>query len=207
MSDDSLAPAKLAAAKDGVLDIILQEADKRVAAQVQLMLAADARASGILTGCTTLAAAGIGFAVTKLAAREPIFWASITFGVLEALAALLALGALWPVEIAPQGWAPRTFRTDLKKGKPTVQAEIAIYMDERILKNRNSADKLSGRVKGAMLIGSQGPFVGLCVALFASGHGGWSIAFSLLTIVPLLWLGIPLIPGAYNVRASRRSQN
>ncbi|TAJ69922.1 MAG: hypothetical protein EPO51_20590 [Phenylobacterium sp.] len=200
MSDKSVDPSEYAAAKDGVLELILQEADKRVSAQVQLMLAADSRASGILSGCTTLAAAGIGFAVSQIAQRPPVFWASLTFGLVEAVAAILALSALWPTEIRPQGWAPAIFATDLNKEKPRVQAEIAKFLQDRIAQNRASADKLSGRVKAAMLFASLGPFTGLAAALWAIRYDGWAVAVTGLAVVALVWLGVPLIPGAAKVR-------
>lgn len=196
MSDNAIDPVKYATAKDGVLELILQEADRRVAAQVHLMLAADSRASGILSGCTTLAAAGIGFAISQLVHMSPVSWASLVFGVTEAIAAIMALSALWPTEVRPQGWAPATFRTDLQKSKTVVQAEMAKYLQERIENNRASADKLSNRVKAAMLLASQGPLLGLASSLWITNDRGWALIVSICSGLVFLGLGAALIPGA-----------
>jgi hypothetical protein len=200
VSEKSVDPIKFAAAKDGVLELILQEADKRVSAQVQLMLAADSRASGILSGCTTLSAAGIGFAVSQIAAREPIFWASLAFGLVEAMAAILALSALWPTEVRPQGWSPLLFAADLDKEKARIQAEVAKFLDERIAKNRASADRLSGRIRAAMLSAALGPFVGLSAALWANENAAWALIISVISAIVFLRLGVPLIPGAAKLK-------
>jgi hypothetical protein len=167
MSSDPVDPAEYEKADPLVLDLILQESDKRVGAQVQLMLAADTRASGILAGSIVLAAAGLGYAMTKLSDPTPLGWASFAFGACEVIAAFSALFALWPQAVDPQGWAPDRFATDLEKSKARVQAEIAHYLQRRIVRNREMATRLSRRVKVAMLAASMGPLVGLAAGLVA----------------------------------------
>lgn len=195
LSKNAVDPDKYENAKEGVLDLILEESDKRVGAQVQLMLAADSRASGILSGCVALAAAGVGFAVSQLADPSPLFWASLAFGAWEAVGACMALWSLWPEGVRPQGWAPVTFETDLGKTKVRVQAEMAAFLQDRIEKNRITADRLANRVKAAMLFAATGPIAGLVASLFAARMTGWAVVAGVICLIVVLRLGIPLIPG------------
>lgn len=185
LANDPVDPVKYAAAKDGVLDLILQESDKRLAAQVQLMLAADSRATAVLSASIVLAAAGIGYAISKLEAPTPLFWGAIVFGVIEALAALSALWALTPQSVDPQGWAPKTFATDLQKPKSQVQAEMAKYLQSRIDKNRTTASKLAQRIRAALMLAALGPLAGLEASLIAANE----VAFALITFVLIVGYG------------------
>lgn len=201
MSGNSVDPARYAAAEDGLLDLILAESDKRVAAQVQLMLAADQRANGLLAGCITLAAAGGGFAISQLkdGKLDPFFYASLCFSIVEALAAVSALMALWPEPLKPQGWAPGMFATDLNKKTKSVKAEIAQFMQERIESNRQCASKLARRVKWAMLLAAEGPLVAISAGLGTKGPDFQVAAFCFgsAAVVILIALGAPLLPGSF----------
>lgn len=189
MSSDPVDPVKYEAAKEGVLDLVLQESDKRIAAQVQLMLAADARATGVLSASIVLAAAGIGYAASKLGAPTPLFWGALVFGVLEAFAAFCALWALAPQSIDPPGWAPARFKTDLTKPKAQVQAEMAKFVQERIEGNRATSRRLAGRIRAALVLAALGPLSGLAAALMAASHG----LFAFIVVVAIISFLAPAI--------------
>jgi hypothetical protein len=198
VSSDGVDPDAYEQAKKDVLDLILTEANNRVAAQMQLMLAADARASGILAGCITLAAGGLGFAVSKL--KDPhldaLFVAALVFGIAEAVAAVAALTALWPASVAPQGWDPATFADDLGKSPERVKAEMARLLQGRIDNNRKAASRLAGRIKTAMLLAMEGPLVGLSAGLWAGGAGLWGQLLAVIAALVYVVWGVPLLPGA-----------
>jgi len=170
MSEAEEAAVDFAAADPKLLELILAEADKRLAVQVQLMLAADARAGGIRTGCITLSAAGLGLAMAQLkdGKFDALFWASATFAAVEMVGAFVALLALWPAAIKPAGWSPATFAGDLGKAKRAVQGEIAGHLSARIEANRRQAARLGALTKWAMAIATAGPVIGLIVGLAVS---------------------------------------
>lgn len=194
MSHNTVDLDAYAAADSDLLDLILEESDKRVAAQVQLMLAADARASGILSGCVALAAGGVGFAASQMSVGGSLFWAALAFGVVEALAACLALWALFPEPVNPQGWAPATFATDLKKPTNRVKAEVAKFLQVRIESNRTLAAKLSFRVKAAMLTATLAPIWGLAAALASDGQYVWAWPTAMVSLVVVGLLAASVLP-------------
>jgi hypothetical protein len=207
VTEKAVDPARYATAEDDLLNLILQESDKRVGAQIQLMLGADQRANGLLAGCATLAAAGGGFAISQLksATFDPLFYSSLAFGGIEACASMLALMALWPEPLKPQGWAPAQFAHDLAKPSKRIKAEMAMFMQGRIEDNRRCATRLSYRIKGAMLLAAQGPIIALSVGFFASGkHSLIAFATALFAIWFIVTLGIPLIPGSFERMAKDR---
>lgn len=207
MSEAELDARKYAAADKELLELILHESDKRLAAQVQLMLAADQRASGVLAGTISLGAAALGFAVSQVrdGRVDALFWATISMGALEMLAACIALTALWPELVKPQGWSPASFRNDLAKTKVDVQGEIAVHLQGRIEENRRCAARLGRRMKAAMLTAAEGPIVGACLGLASSGrpYAAGAVAAGLVAVGLLIWLGAPLLPGS---AARRRAE-
>jgi hypothetical protein len=196
MSGNPLEAAKYATAKEGVLQLILDESDKRIAAQVQLMLSADTRATAVLSGCVTLATGGLGFAVSKLSSLDAMAWAALTLGLVGVAASVLALWAIWPQQIRPQGWSPEMFKDDLGKSKTDIQSEVAVLLQERIDANRDCARRLSNRIKGAMLLAALSPAAGLSTGLWVQGQVGWSVVAILMTGAALVWLSASLVPDA-----------
>jgi len=184
-------PSAYETADDDVLKLIVEEADKRVAAQTQLMLAADARASGIMSACIALAAGGLGFAISEVKDRPPFFWAALVFGAFEAIGAAAALAALWPEEVRPQGWSPINFSKDLSKSPERVRAEIAKQLQARIEHNRGCARKLGRRVKAAMTLAVLGPIEALASGLFAFGQPGLACLTGLGGLLSVAWFATP----------------
>jgi hypothetical protein len=161
-----------AGASAEVLDLIVCESDKRVAAQVQLMLANDQRANGILAAAATLAAAGLAVAGTQLGtdANWRLLSAATVFASLATMAAMAAVWALWPKGVEIQGWSPRLFVDDVraKKDPLRMSAEIAALNQQKIAGNDLCNASLSRRIKVAMALLVAAPF-GSALVLLVSG--------------------------------------
>ncbi len=185
MSQEAIDPQEYAATDSELLDLILEESDKRVATQVQLMVAGDSRAAALLAACITLAAGGVGFTVSRIEVHDALFWSSLVFGLIESIAAGLALWALKPQPIHVPGWAPATFRTDLSKPLSRVKAEMAQHLQDRIEKNREIAKELSWRSELAMFVASQAPLWAMLAALIAQQLYLFSVGMFIAALVSL----------------------
>jgi hypothetical protein len=152
-----------------LLKLLASESDKRVAAQLQVMLANDLRANGILAAAATLAAAGYAVAGTQLGkdGNAHLLAASIAFAVLASAAAIAAIWTLWPAPVEVQGWSPRLFVGDIatKKSPDRIAAEIVAFNQEKIAANDRCNTKLALRAKVTMLL--------LCAAPIAGGLALW----------------------------------
>jgi hypothetical protein len=153
------------------------------------MLAADARAGSIRTGCITLSAAGLAIAMAQLkdGKLDALFWAAAAFAGVETIAAFVALLALWPALIQPAGWSPGTFAEDLSKTKEAVQAEIAAHVHGRIEGNRRRAGRLGRLTMMSMVLATLGPLVGLVIglALPHARDGSQTKSSSVMAATPL----------------------
>lgn len=137
------------------LELILCEGDKRISAQVQLMLANDLRANGILAASATLAAAGFAVAGAQIGptGNPHLLAAASLFAGFAALAALAALWALWPTGVDVQGWSPRLFVGDIaeKKTLGRIRAEMIAMNQTKIAANDRCNYRLAFRIRAAMV--------------------------------------------------------
>jgi hypothetical protein len=158
------------------LRFLASESDKRVAAQLQVMLANDQRANGILAAAATLAAGGFAVAGTQTGkdGNPHLLAASIIFGIVASVAAIAAIWTLWPASVDIQGWSPRLFVGDLakKKSPDLIAAEIAAHNQTKIAGNDRCNAELARRVKVAMIMLAASPAAG-AVALWISAATGY----------------------------------
>ncbi len=184
----------LQGASPETLKMILEEGDKRVAAQAEVMLAADARSNGILAASTALAAAGFAVAADQVGeASAVLFIAAATFACVTTLSALAAVWALWPEFLNVPGWSPRLFVEDIARGKTDQQiaAEMAALAQSKIDENEICNRKLAKRSKAAMLLLAAGPLCGACAGAFAAGLPFAVVgAFIFPVLVGLLLFGL-----------------
>ena len=162
-----------AGAEPELLRLLASESDKRVAAQLQVMLANDLRANGILAAAATLAAAGYAVAGTQLGhdGNSHLLAAAIAFAVLASISAISAIWTLWPAPVEVQGWSPRLFVGDIADKKPfeRVTAEIVAFNQEKIASNDACNKLLARRAKVTMVL--------LCASPIAGGLALWITTF------------------------------
>jgi len=157
----SVTAAEFRTGRAALLKMILDESDKRINAQVQVMVASDARATGILAAAVALAAAAFALAASHTGDNESaLFWAALTFGTAAAASALAAVWALWPKAINVSGWSPRLFRNDMKKNLSAIRAEMIALNQSKILENDSCSSDLMRRVRLAMSLLALGPLAG-----------------------------------------------
>jgi hypothetical protein len=153
-----------AKADDDTLALILNEGDKRLAAQVALMLSADTRANAILAGSVGLAAAGFAIAAGTIdkSGQGPLFAAALVFALMATVSAIAAVMALWPTGIAPQGWNPTLFGDDIAAGATphAMRVEMCRQIAKRIGINRSCAATLTRRIRVSMILLAASPFAG-----------------------------------------------
>ena len=108
MSQEGLAAQT---AEDQTLDFIIKESDKRVTAQIQIMIAKDSRSSTLLSVSITLASAAFGVAVSQYSPNKtsPLAAGAVVVALISAFASFAAIWALWPKDMNVQGWSPQLF--------------------------------------------------------------------------------------------------
>jgi hypothetical protein len=159
-------------ADENFLELILAESDKRIAAQLQIMLANDSRSNGLLAAAATLAAGAFAVAGSQLGKDgnlELLVGASV-FAIVASFAAIAAVWALWPVGVDVQGWSPRLFVPDISKQKSSldVKKSIASYNQTKIDDNDKRNKNLSVRTRVAMICVVAAPiFSGISLILIA----------------------------------------
>lgn len=165
-------PDAYVGAQADVLELIVGESDKRISAQVQLMLANDSRANGILAASATLGAAGYAVAGAQLGIDGNIHLliGAGAFALLATFATLAALWALWPIGVDIQGWSPRLFIGDVteKKDLHQLKADVAALNQEKIRGNDKCNKDLSKRIRVAMSLLVAAPIVGALALLVSS---------------------------------------
>jgi hypothetical protein len=158
-----------------VLKVILDESDKRIGAQVQLMLAGDLRANGLLAASATLAAAGFAVGGSQMGfdGNEALRDASWWFGGFSTVAAAAAIWTIWPKAIHIQGWSPAQFVDDIAKKKTPsqVRAEITAHNQSKLTGNDACIRTLTRRARTAMVLLALAP-VSAAVALAFKGYFG-----------------------------------
>jgi hypothetical protein len=163
-----LKAADLAGASEETLNLIVQESDKRIAAQVQLLIAKDSRSNTLLSASAALAAAAFGVAASQATTQgySPLVLGSIAFAVFAAAAAVAAVVALWPVNIELQGWSPRLFKEDVAISKPhkDVLTEVAAFNEQKIAGNDKANKTAASRATIAMALLAAAPIAGSVAA-------------------------------------------
>ena len=162
---NNLEASDLARADMATLEFILAEADKRIESQVQLMLASDARANGLLAASATLAAAGLAVVGDRLKDHQldALLWSAAAFLVFEVAAAAVCIATLWPVGIKPKGWEPSKFREDVAADVPLIEIkrQVAAFANGRVRLNREAGAKATSMTRLAMVLLALGPAAGL----------------------------------------------
>jgi hypothetical protein len=158
-------------AEDEVLKLIAHESDKRIAAQVQIMLASDTRSNALLAAAATMAAAGYAFAGSQSLSNGnyALSIGASVFGVISTMAAIAAIWSLWPADLEAQGWSPKLFVEDIKNSKSLqiILQEIVALNERKIIENEKVNLKISGRVKLTTILLGLAPVIGaLTVLLF-----------------------------------------
>ena len=168
MSDD-LKATDLAPASEKTLRVIVEESDKRIAAQVQVMLATDSRSNTLLSAAAALAAAAFGVAASQYPTQglSPLVVGSAVFALSAAIAALAAVHALWPADIDVQGWSPKLFVEDLASAKSNhdLLTEIAALNQSKSDGNARCNKMIAGRVKRSMAALALAPIFGALAAI------------------------------------------
>jgi hypothetical protein len=159
-------------APEDVLKRVLDESDKRIAAQVQLMLAGDLRANGLLAASATLAGAAFTVvgALIETKTHVSLLIAAAVFGGFATLAAGAAIWALWPKGVDIQGWSPVKFTGDIAKKKPGAQiwAEMVALNQAKLVGNDRCMDVLATRARAAMILLIAAPISAAAVLLLAA---------------------------------------
>jgi len=185
-----------------LLRFIVNETDKRVAAQVPLFLSADARAVGLLASAATLAAAGVATAASTFGKPEQsvLFASAVAFSVTAVVASGLAVWSLWPCEVDMPGWEPDIFMDDISKGRTfsQVEPEIAALSQRRLDRQRRALLVLGTRARICMITLACAPIFAGSAGLFAANAPGIGI------LTATLGLTVVLIAAAHRYLAIRR---
>ena len=167
MSD--LDPAELSAADPATLAFIVQESDKRIAAQVQLMLAADTRSNTLLSVATALSAAAVAVAAGQPLSTglTPLAAGALAFAAGAAASAAASAWALSPILVDIAGWSPRLFVGDIaaRKSPELVLAEVAVQNQRKIDANILAGDRIIVRTRLAMILLASAPVIAALAAL------------------------------------------
>lgn len=159
---------------------LVEEGDKRVAVQVSLLTAGDARANGLLGVAAAFAAAGVAIAADNAGkvAAEALFWAATGFSVTATAAAVACVWALWPCKIQVPGWDPATFLTDARDGRDlaSLRIELAALEQIRLDENRLILAELGWRARLAMCLLAASPAIGGAFGLLQGGHNDAGVA-------------------------------
>lgn len=165
---------------------ILGGAERHVESQVGLLTSGDARAVGLLSVCTALAAAAIAVAVENRAATDrTLFLSAASFAACSIGATWAAVWALWPDRVCIPGWRPATYFNDVRRQKTAVDAETIALLDRRIDLNHKSLTDLGWRTRFAVAFLTASPLAAISAAL---GIGPLIVALYLLAAVMVhLW--------------------
>lgn len=160
MSDASNGPVK---ADDEILKFIVQESDKRISAQVQVMLSTDSRSNTLLSTSIALAVAAFGVSASQYPTQgfSPLVVGAIALAMTSIAASVSAITALWPAGLDIQGWSPILFENDLaqRKSLQMILEEIKKHNQDKINSNVESNKKISSRVKRTMLLLALSPLI------------------------------------------------
>jgi hypothetical protein len=161
-------------ADEKLLTLIVDESDKRIGAQVQIMLANDARSNGLLAAAATLAGAAYAVAAAQLGkdGNFALLVGATVFAVMATAAAMVAVWALWPVGVDVQGWSPRLFVSNIEDQTPylTVQAEIAALNQSKLDDNDRCNKSLADRTRLTMTLVASAPVLGAVALVLSSVH-------------------------------------
>lgn len=156
-------------ADEAWLQMALAEADKRVGAQTQLLIAQDARTLGVMAAAITLALASIAIIVDQLTKKAftPLLPGAFGVAIAAFTSAIMAALALWPEGHEPIGWNPSVLARDLARGKELLQIkrELAAHMSKRIESNRATGRKLAIRARLAIATLLASPILATTLAL------------------------------------------
>jgi hypothetical protein len=169
---DDLKAADLTPESPETLLVILQESDRRISAQVQVMLATDSRSNTLLSASTALAAGAFGVAASQYPTGgfSPLVVGAAAFATAATVGAFAAMWALWPEAIQLQGWSPRYLAPDVteKKAHQVILAEMTVFNQEKISHNDRCNTKISNRGRLAILALASAPLVGAAAAFIAA---------------------------------------
>jgi hypothetical protein len=167
LSDD-LKASDLAGATESTLKLVVEESDKRLAAQVQVMLAVDSRSNSLLSVSATLASAAFGVAAAQVSGKglSPLVVGAAGLSATALAAAFFAISALRPRALHTAGWSPVRFKGDIEKGKSAtaILAEMAAHNQSKINENTTCNATISKRVEWAMRFLAGAPMVGAALA-------------------------------------------
>lgn len=139
-----------------IVDLVLAESDKRIAAQIQVMLAADARSVGLLAASSTLAAAGLAVSASQISpsGNAALLVAAASFTAASVASSLTCAWALNPEHVNIVGWSPTLFEHDIKSGKSfdVIKAEMIALNQEKMDENARTNSKISRRVRIAVAL-------------------------------------------------------
>ena len=123
-------------APDHLQKFSIRESEKRIQAQVQLMLAADQRALVVAGFGATIAALGLGALVTSndLNALNYLPYAAVCMGFAALIGAYLCWQAASPREIHPAGWDISDLKSDAESEieEGSFLIEVVICYQQRI---------------------------------------------------------------------------
>lgn len=153
-----------------VIGEIVRQGEVRLAAQVQVALAADQRAVTTASILTAIFTACIGGAIAVLTSASPnhaLGLAGLGTGIMFIAAAFEAARAARPVDFHLQGWPPAQWmnEADLRRPLPQSQGEQAEIMQEMIEHNLHVMTGNSGHMAWAMRFALGAPFAGGLISL------------------------------------------
>ena len=169
-------PSDYAVASPRTKDLLMSEAEKRLAFQMSLFASSDTRAVGILSAAVTLGAAAVALAGLGFE-EQTISWPLVISGsaavCLTSCSAYFALRALFPKATKPPGWYPSEFLDDLAKQKTlqTIKAEIIDHYEKRLRHNKTLKESLDKQIKKAMLLLAIAPLCALLTGALTIGLG------------------------------------
>lgn len=180
------------AADDELVAMLMQEADKRVAAQIDLLKAGDARATGLVAAGVAIAVAGVAIAAgaTGKAEAAVLFWTAVGLATGAMLSTVLGVWALWPCKVEPQGWDPDTFIDDAKNARQysEIKIEAVALLQRRVDKNRLVAQILGSRSELSLIALSGSPICAFAASTFAANQPGWGILLIASMVGLFIWL-------------------
>ncbi len=147
---------------------VLRQGELRLGAQLQIALAADARAMTLAGLFTAAAAVARGFGAGALEGETPrlAFGAgAIAMGAALVAASMLCVAAAWPGPIWPAGNRPESWWSDGVEERPLadcLRRESANY-DRSIVKNRAALRRNAWRLQWGAALGAVSPLIGLVV--------------------------------------------
>jgi len=163
-----LKASDLVGAAESTLKLVVEESDKRLAAQVQVMLAVDSRSNTLLSVAVTLAAGSFGIAASQVTDHglSPLVVGATGLSATSLAAAVFAVVALLPRHLHTAGWSPGLFKSDIEKGKThkAILAEMAAHNQSKINENAECNKTISRHVVWSMRFLVAAPFAGAALA-------------------------------------------